>query len=134
MAPGPLFIVVSVMMMLLPVPPVDGTLSTETTRSGFMVESYSVIEMDFSAVVAFASVACTVKVNAPGAVGVPDIMPAAVFRVNPAGRRLPVASDQAYDVFPPVASRVWLYATPTVPKVSVWVETTMGSYTSIESG
>src|SRR3990172_5132546 len=89
---------------------------------------YTTIENALEAVVAFASVTCTVKLAVSAVVGVPDITPADGSRDNPPGRTLPAASDQVDDPFPPVAARVWVYAAPTVPKVNVWVVTTSGSY------
>jgi hypothetical protein len=58
-----------------------------------------------------------VKVDVPVAVGVPEITPVAAFRVRPAGR-VPAEIDHVYGIEPPVAARVWLYATPTVAEGS----------------
>ena len=52
-----------------------------------------VIDKDLVAVAAFASCACTVKVEVPAVVGVPEIAPVELFKVNPAGR-LPEVIDQ----------------------------------------
>ena len=52
-----------------------------------------------------ASTAWTVKVNVPGAVGVPVMVPAGV-RERPAGS-WPTVMDQVYGVVPPVAASVW---------------------------
>ena len=57
---------------------------------------------------------CTVKLLVWAVVGIPEMTPA-VLKVKPAGSDDPEASDQVYGVVPPVAVRVWLYATPTVP-------------------
>lgn len=55
------------------------------------------------------SATCTVKLEVPAVVGVPLIV--APVRVNPAGK-LPEVMDQLSADVPPVAVRVWLYATP----------------------
>ena len=55
--------------------------------------------------------AFTVKVNVPAVVGVPEmVLPE---RVKPAGR-LPLSMLQVMGAAP-VAARVWLYASPTLP-------------------
>jgi hypothetical protein len=51
------------------------------------------------------SVACTVKLEAPDAVGVPEIVPLLLLRVRPEGRE-PEMIDQVYGIFPPLAARV----------------------------
>ena len=66
------------------------------------------------------SVACTVKLVVPGAVGMPVMRPA-VFIVRPAGNRLPVASENVYDGTPPVAETLALYAVPWTPFTNVVV-------------
>ena len=58
------------------------------------------------------SVALTVKLEDPAAVGVPDIVPPE--RLNPAGSD-PLATDHVYGGVPPVAFSGCEYATPTVP-------------------
>jgi hypothetical protein len=57
------------------------------------------------AVDAFASFTCTVKVEVPVFVGVPEITPVELAKVSPAGR-LPDDTDQVYDGSPPVAANV----------------------------
>ena len=52
------------------------------------------------------SATCTVKVEDPTVVGVPEIAPA-LLKVSPAGR-LPDARVQVYGVTPPTAARVAL--------------------------
>jgi multidrug efflux pump subunit AcrA (membrane-fusion protein) len=59
------------------------------------------------------SVAWTVTLNVPAAVGVPLNTPAE--KVSPAGSVDPGATDQLYGVVPPEAASVWLYAWLTVP-------------------
>ena len=63
--------------------------------------------------------ALTVKLAVPAAVGVPLISPVASSSVRPAGR-LPLSMPHVMGVVP-VALRVWLYASPTLPpgRVSV---------------
>jgi hypothetical protein len=95
-------------------------------------ESYTSIESGFVTAVEFPSVAFTVKVTVPVAVGLPDMTPVVGSRDNPAGRRLPVASDQVYGVFPPAAVTVWLYAAFTMPKERDCVVMPSGSYTVME--
>jgi hypothetical protein len=51
-------------------------------------------------------VALTVKLNAPIAVGVPEITPLAVFKLKPVGN-VPLLIDQVIGVVP-VALTVWL--------------------------
>ncbi len=50
------------------------------------------------------SVALTVKLNVPAAVGVPEIV--LPLRVNPVGSE-PAEIDQAYGEVPPLAAKVW---------------------------
>ena len=68
--------------------------------------------------------AFTVKVNVPVAVGVPEMIPERE-RVRPAGRLLPLSSVQVMGAVP-VAARVWLYASPTLPPCRVVVVMTGG--------
>jgi hypothetical protein len=63
------------------------------------------------------SVAVTVKFDVPAAEGVPEIIPVAASRPNPAGR-VPAEIDHVYGAVPPVAVSAWLYTTPTVPSGS----------------
>ena len=72
---------------------------------------------DFVAVCAVGtveSVTLAVKVNVPGAVGVPEIVPVAAANVRPAGNA-PALKLQLYGVVPPLACNVVVYAVPTVP-------------------
>ena len=55
----------------------------------------------------------TVKFDVPAVVGVPLVTPPEL-KDSPAGR-LPLWRDQLYGVTPPVAARVWEYATPIWP-------------------
>ena len=64
-----------------------------------------------------ASDACTVKLEVPAEVGVPEICPL-VERVKPAGKA-PVMRVQVYGVAPPVAARIWLYGVDCAPFGSV---------------
>jgi hypothetical protein len=73
-----------------------------------------------------------VKFDVPAAVGVPLTTPVEEARDNPAGR-LPERTDQLYGVAPPVATIVWLYATPTVPLGRVVVVITRLAGMTIES-
>ena len=66
------------------------------------------------------SVACTVKVVVPGAVGVPAMRPA-VFIVKPAGKTLPLVSENVYEGTPPVAETLALYGEPCIPFTKVVV-------------
>ena len=63
-------------------------------------------------------VALTVNLAVPSAVGVPLISPVSAFRLRPAGR--PPSMLHVIGAVP-VAVRVWLYASPTLPfgRVSV---------------
>ena len=58
-------------------------------------------------------VALTVKFDVPAVVGLPEITPVVALSDKPAGR-LPAEMLHVMGVVP-VAARVWLYATPTVP-------------------
>jgi len=62
------------------------------------------------------SVALTVNVLVPAAVGVPESTPAEL-NARPAGR-VPALTVQAYGDVPPLAAKVKLYAAPTVPAVN----------------
>ena len=64
-------------------------------------------------------VALTVKVEVPSAVGVPLISPVSLFRLRLAGR-LPPSMLHVMGVVP-VAVRIWLYASPTLPSGRVSV-------------
>jgi hypothetical protein len=84
------------------------------------------------AVVFDASFTWTVKVDAPGAVGVPAIV--APLRLRPAGSE-PDTIDQVLPPDPPVAARVAAYGAPTAPAGSdVVVIVRAGGATVIESG
>ena len=65
-------------------------------------------------------VALTVKVEVPAAVGVPLISPVSLFRLRPAGRLPPFSTLHVMGVVP-VAVRIWLYASPTLPSGRVSV-------------
>src|ERR1700733_2210391 len=58
------------------------------------------------------SVACTVNVEVPAVVGVPEMVPS-LASDSPAGSD-PEVTDQLYGLVPPEADRSWLYALPTV--------------------
>ena len=64
-------------------------------------------------------VALTVNLAVPSAVGVPLISPVSLFRLRPAGR-LPPSKLHVMGVVP-VAVRIWLYASPTLPSGRVSV-------------
>ena len=66
------------------------------------------------------SLAWTVNVNVPAAVGAPDKTPVLVFKVIPAGKA-PREIDQIYGFVPPDADNVWEYAAPVVPPGNVVV-------------
>jgi hypothetical protein len=53
----------------------------------------------------FASVTCTVKLNVPVAVGLPEITPVPLFKLNPAGK-LPENRLHVSGAVPPVAAKV----------------------------
>ncbi|CAJ0822895.1 hypothetical protein LMG18101_05255 [Ralstonia flaminis] len=53
------------------------------------------------------SVARTVKVLEPSAVGVPETTPVLAFRLRPAGS-VPLDTAYVYGAVPPVALKVWL--------------------------
>jgi len=63
------------------------------------------------------SFASIVKVKLPAAVGVPESTPP-LERVSPVGK-LPLIFAKVYGLLPPLAVKVWLYATPTFPFGSV---------------
>jgi hypothetical protein len=71
----------------------------------------------------YVSVACTVKVNVPDKVGVPDSTPA-VLSVRPFGN-VPALLLNVYGLLPPLALTVSVYATPTVPPDRLLGETVM---------
>ena len=73
------------------------------------------IERFLTAVDEVASVTCAVKLNVPAVVGVPDISPVELLRFSAFGSD-PALIDQLYGSIPPVAVRVWLYGTRTVPE------------------
>jgi hypothetical protein len=56
-----------------------------------------------------------VKLGELTVVGVPEIV--APLKLKPAGS-VPALIDHVYGLVPPVAVRVWLYATPTTPAMS----------------
>ena len=62
--------------------------------------------------------AVTVNLAVPSAVGVPLILPVSLFRLRPSGRA-PIMLHVMGVV--PVAIRVWLYASPTLPSGRVAV-------------
>ena len=64
------------------------------------------------------SVTCSVKLNDPAAVGVPERVPLAAFSEMPAGRS-PAVTAQVYGAAPPVAARVCEYELPAAPPGSV---------------
>lgn len=70
------------------------------------------------------SFACTVKLVAPAAVGVPVITPVALI-VKPLGKELPLASEYIYGRIPPVAETLALYAAPWTPfgRIAVVIDT-----------
>jgi hypothetical protein len=79
------------------------------------------------------SVTWTVKLDDPAAVGVPESTPA-VLSVRPAGN-VPTVTFQVNGDVPPVAAKVWLYATPTVPPTRgdvVVIETGVGVVVLVE--
>ena len=61
-----------------------------------------------------ASVTCTVKLNEPVAVGVPERVPLAAFSEMLAGRA-PAVTAQVYGAVPPVAASVCEYELPATP-------------------
>lgn len=71
------------------------------------------IESDAVAVCPTPSVTRAVKLDVPGAVGVPEIVPVE-DRLNPGGN-VPLATAHVYGVVPPVAAKLAEYAVPTVP-------------------
>jgi hypothetical protein len=79
-----------------------------------------VIVSDAVAVLDALSVARTVKVLDPAAVGAPAMVPP--VSVNPAGK-VPLASDQVYGAVPPDAASDCEYAVPTTPLGNDDVET-----------
>ena len=60
------------------------------------------------------SVTCTVKLNEPAAVGVPERVPLAASSEMPAGRA-PAVTAQVYGAVPPVAASVCEYELPAAP-------------------
>jgi len=90
------------------------------------------IDRDFVTEIMFASVTCTVKLESPVAVGVPDISPVGPSRTRPSGRA-PETTDHAYGVLPPVAANDWLYAAPIVPAGKDAVVMIRGLYIEIEN-
>jgi len=72
------------------------------------------------------SVTFTVKLNAPAALGVPEIVPAVASSVSPPGSA-PAVIVQANGFFPPAVERVWSYAVPTVALGSTDVLITTGA-------
>ena len=71
--------------------------------------------IDFVSITARPSVTLTSKVKVPAAVGVPDKRPLELLRLRPAGRVLPVTTDQLNGDVPPDAVSEELYAVPTTP-------------------
>jgi hypothetical protein len=74
-------------------------------------------------------VAAIVKLNVPAVVGVPAIWPVVVFKSRPAGR-FPEDNDHVI-VASPVAAKVWLYASLTIPpgRLDVVIDGGMGAIT-----
>jgi len=64
------------------------------------------------------SVTCTVKLNEPAAVGVPERAPLAASSEMPAGRA-PAMTAQVYGAVPPVAASACEYELPAAPPGSV---------------
>ena len=77
-----------------------------------------VIDSSFVSLTAMFS-ALTVKLAVPAAVGVPLILPVPLFRLRPSGRA-PLLMLHVMGVVP-VAVRIWLYASPTLPSGRVSV-------------
>ena len=77
----------------------SGVRLTEDDGRAILNESTSIV-----AVAPAASLTCTVKLDVPAVVGVPESTPAAVS-VNPAGN-VPLASDHVYPGVPPLAANV----------------------------
>jgi len=98
-----------------------------------VIDRAALIVMD-SAFVAEAlnvSAAFTVKLEVPDAVGVPVIAPPEL-KESPVGR-LPELSVQVSEPVPPVAARVWLYATLIVSAGRLDVVILTAALTTIES-
>jgi hypothetical protein len=88
----------------------------ETKEKVLIISGSAIISVSTRlAVVLFASVTWTVKLDVPAVVGVPEITPVEAARLNPAGR-LPVVINHVYGVWPPVAVSVWLYVVPVMPE------------------
>ena len=99
---------------IVPPPPLALNLTVYSAGTALVI----VIDSSFVSLPALFS-ALTVKLAVPAAVGVPLISPVASSSVRPAGR-LPLSMPHVMGVVP-VALRVWLYASPTLPpgRVSV---------------
>src|SRR5690349_10012686 len=69
-----------------------------------------------------ASLACTVKLNKPTPVGVPEITPLLAFSVRPDGNT-PLASDHETGGVPPLALTEVVYGTfrTALGKTAVWI-------------
>ena len=93
---------------------------TVVTVTVYSAAGALVIVMDSSFVLLPALlVALTVNLAVPSAVGVPLISPVSLFRLRSAGR-LPPSMLHVMGVVP-VAVRIWLYASPTLPSGRVSV-------------
>lgn len=77
-----------------------------------IVGQSTVIEYAWLPVHSLSSVAVTVKLNIPDAVGVPEISPVDKLRFKPPGSE-PVVTAKVYGLVPPLAETVWLYDMPT---------------------
>jgi hypothetical protein len=78
------------------------------------------IESTFVSFAPTASTTCSVKLNNPAAVGVPEIAPVLALRLSPAGSG-PGDNDHVNGCVPPVTAAVWEYTALTVPFASTLV-------------
>ena len=92
---------------IVPPPPLALNLTVYSAGAALVI----VIDSSFVLLPALL-VALTVKVAVPSAVGVPLISPVSAFRLRPAGR--PPSMLHVIGAVP-VAVRIWLYASPTLP-------------------
>ena len=81
----------------------------------------------------FWSVAVTVKINVPAALGVPAIRPPAVIGDNPVGS-VPEVMVNVYDAAPPLAVIVWLKGLSTVPAGRIVGKSVMGGQKAWQVG
>lgn len=98
----------SVVVLLIYQPFVPSVPDMTGVIVGFCV--VTVMVQEFVAVLADASVTCTVKLNTPPALGVPVTAPVLGVRIRPCGR-LPMI-EKVYGAIPPTAVSAELYATP----------------------